>query len=192
MIRNAGSASNSIEVPMRGLSVFWPSIFTVLLVVVAAGADAGDIPADCKPVIDAVSKIDSVPSHAYNTTIRAGSTKLSEVIHTANSAYVLVDGKWNTIPTSPGQAAKQIQENLKNAKSVSCRLVKNETIDGQSAALYETLVGDGADHSTNLMWISKSTGLPVHQKIQVNPDGTDKVEYEIRFEYTNVQAPSVK
>jgi hypothetical protein len=71
-------------------------------------------------------------------------------------------------------------------------LVKNETIDGQSAALYETLVGDGADHSTNLMWISKSTGLPVHQKIQVNPDGTDKVEYEIRFEYTNVQAPSVK
>lgn len=175
---------------MRRLAVFWPSILTHGLVFAAAGAYAGDIPADCKPVVDAVSKIDSIPSHAYNTTTRAGTTKSSEVIHTANKAYVLVDGKWTTIPTSPGQAAKQIQENLTSAKSVSCRLVKNETIDGQSAALYETLLGDGADNSTNLMWISKSSGLPVHQKIQINPNGPDKVEYEIRFEYTNVQAPS--
>jgi hypothetical protein len=167
-------------------------VLTGGLALAAAGAYAGDIPAACQPVIDAVSKIDSTPSHAYNTTTRAGTTKTSEVIHTSNSAYVFVEGKWTAIPTSPGQAAKQIQENLKNAKSVSCRLVKNETIDGQSAGLYETLVGDGADSSVNLMWISKSSGLPVHQKIQINPNGPDKTEYEIRFEYANVQAPAIK
>jgi hypothetical protein len=176
---------------MKRLSAISPSILAALALA-AASAHAGDIPADCKPVIDAVSKIDSTPSHAYNTTTRTGTTKKSEVIHTAKSAYVFVDGKWTSVPTSPGEAVKQIQENLKNAKSVSCRLVKNESIDGQSTALYETLVGDGADSSTNLMWISKASGLPVHQKILINPNGPDKVEYEIRFEYTNVQAPAVK
>ena len=163
-----------------------------IIVLAAYSAHAGDIPATCQPVIDAVSKIDSTPSHAYNTTKRSGATKKSEVIHTANSAYVLVDGKWSAIPTAPGAAAKQIQENLRDAKSVSCQLMKVETIDGQSAALYETRIGDGADSSVNLMWISKSSGLPVHQKIQINPGGGDKVEYEIRFEYGNVQAPPVK
>src|SRR5690348_3529750 len=97
---------------------------------------------DCKIVRDAVGKLTTIPNHAYETETnpaRPGSGATShETIRTEDTIYVMTSGKWRKSPLTPAQMCAQEEENWKDAKNVSCKHVRDESVNGQSAAVYST------------------------------------------------------
>ncbi len=150
---------------------------------------------DCKPVRDAIEKMSTVSSHAYETEsnpARAGTGVTNhEVISTGGTVYVLMSGKWKKSPMSSADMRAQEEENWKNAKNVSCKHLRDESVKGESAALYSTHNEDEDSKEDGQVWVSKSKGLPLREEQDVDLGSGDKHHMSIRYEYSNVQAPSV-
>ena len=150
---------------------------------------------DCKPVRDAIEKMSTVSSHAYETEsnpARAGTGVTNhEVISTGGTVYVLMSGKWKKSPMSSADMRAQEEENWKNAKNVSCKHLRDESVKGESAALYSTHNEDEDSKEDGQVWVSKSKGLPLREEQDVDLGSGDKHHMSIRYEYSNVQAPAV-
>jgi hypothetical protein len=173
------------------------SIFVAALLCSAAVliSPAARAQSDCKIVRDAVDKLTTVPNHAYETETNparpAEGASNHEVIHTGGTIYVLMNGKWKKSPMSEAQMRAQEQENWKNAKNVSCKHLRDESVKGESAALYSTHNEDADSKEDGQVWVSKSKGLPVREEQDVDLGSGDKHHMSIRYEYNNVQAPAV-
>ena len=150
---------------------------------------------DCKPVYDAVDKLTTVPSHAYQTETnpaRPGSDAGgAELISTGGAVYVMMKGKWKKSPMSMADVHKQEEENLKTAKNISCKHLRDESVKGESAVVYSAHTETEDTKADAQMWISKSKGLLLRQEEDVDIGGGDERHMSIRYEYTNVQAPAV-
>ena len=132
----------------------------VLFVLTAACAHAGE-DATCKLVFDATAKGITTPNHSYMRlslpTVNGGKPADSETINTGKARYTKrADGKWAP-SMSTQDMLDQMTENRKDNES-TCRFIRDETIDGASASLYETK----EDELTSQVWLSKSNGLPLH------------------------------
>ena len=94
---------------------------------------------DCKPVRDAIEKMSTVSSHAYETESNPGQPGTGatnhEVIRTGGTIYVMMNGNWRKSPLSSAHMRAQEEENWKNAKNVSCKHLRDESVKGESAAL---------------------------------------------------------
>ena len=148
---------------------------------------------DCKTLHDAT--LTTVPSHAYeletNTARPSHSAINHEVIRTGGTIYVMIGGKWKKSPISDAQMRVQEQENWKTAKNVSCKYLRDESVNGQSAAVYHTHSETEDNKEDGQAWISKSKGLILRLEEDVDSGYGDKSHRSIRYEYTNVQAPAV-
>jgi len=73
-----------------------------------------------------------------------------------------------------------------------CKLVRDESIEGQAATLYSAHdPQDGASVVDTQIWISKSRGLPIRQVIDVDAGGTRGTSHtDLRIDYLNVQPPA--
>lgn len=151
--------------------------------------------ADCKPVRDAIDKLSTVSSHAYETQTdpaRSGTGATNhEVIRAGNTIYVLMNGKWKKSPMSSADMRAQEEENWKNAKNVSCKHVRDESVKGESAAVYSTHNENEDTKEDGQIWVSKSKGLPLREEQDVDLGYGEKHHMSIRYEYANVQAPAV-
>jgi len=150
---------------------------------------------DCKIVHDAIGKSITLPSHAYEAETdparpSAAATK-HEIIHTGGDTYVLIEGKWKKSPMSAADARAQEEENWKNAKNVSCKYLRDESVKGESAAVYGTHNENEDTKEDGQVWVSKSKGLLLREEQDVNLGAGDKRHISTRFEYGNVQAPAV-
>ena len=85
----------------------------------------------------------------------------------------------------------QEEENWKNAKNVSCKYLRDESVKGESAAVYSTHNENEDTKEDGQVWVSKSKGLPLRQEEDVDIGYGDKRHHSTRYEYTNVQAPAV-
>ena len=132
----------------------------------------------CKIVRDAISKSTTVPSHAYETETnpaRPGTGATShETIRTEDTIYVMMSGKWRKSPLTPAQLRAQEEENWKNAKNVSCKHVGDESVNGQSAAVYSTHNESEDTKEDGQVWVSKSKGLPLREEQDVDLGSGDK------------------
>ena len=150
---------------------------------------------DCKPVYDAVDKLTTVPSHAYEietNPARPGSDASSvEMISTGGAIYIMMKGKWKKSPMSMADMHAQEEENWKTAKNISCKHLRDESVKGESAAVYSAHSETEDTKTDAQMWISKSKGLLLRQDDDVDIGGGEKHHRSIRYEYTNVQAPAV-
>lgn len=150
---------------------------------------------DCKPVYDATDKLISVPSHAYQATNpgQAGSQATnSEVIRTAGAIYTNTKGKWKKSPMSLAQMHAQEEENKKTAKNISCKHLRDESVNGESTTVYSTHSETDDIKADAQVWISKSKGLILRQEEDLDlGDAGGKSHISIRYEYANVQAPAV-
>ncbi|HLK20267.1 MAG TPA: hypothetical protein VKT81_15025 [Bryobacteraceae bacterium] len=158
----------------------------------AATAWTQTMPPGCKPVFDAMAKIYAVPVHMYSTETAgylAGKTRTSESIYLNHAAYIQVNGKWRTSPTT--------QEDLRNMKkdqpekNVTCRAVRDESVSGENAALYNVHQATPDSTIDTQIWVSKSRGLPLKSEINMDVGGKFGKSHRItRYEYTNVQPPA--
>ena len=150
---------------------------------------------ECKPVRDAIDKMTTVSSHAYeaeSNPARPGAGVANhETISMGGTIYVLMNGKWKKSPMSAADMHAQQEENWKNAKNVSCKHLRDESVKGESAAVYSTHNENEDSREDGQVWVSKSKGLPLREEQDVDLGAGDKHHISIRYEYTNVQAPAV-
>jgi hypothetical protein len=90
---------------------------------------------------------------------------------------------------TPQQVMKQEQENRKNSKP-TCAYLRDEPVDGETAAVYSIRADTSDRKSEGHVWISKSRGLPLRQELDIDTvDKSGKNHHTMRYEYTNVQPP---
>jgi hypothetical protein len=92
----------------------------------------------CQPVIDASAKILTIPTHITSTTTAiytGGKPRSNESIYAGNAIYVNVGGKWTRSKMTPQEMLKMEQENREGKKG-SCHYVREESVNGEAAALY--------------------------------------------------------
>jgi hypothetical protein len=152
----------------------------------------------CQPVFDALNKVITTPTHIYSTmdTIPknaakppADETMYVETIYLGASVYTKFAGTWSLSPVTPQQVMKQEQENRKNSKP-TCAYLRDEQVDGETAAVYSIRADTSDRKSAGQVWISKSRALPLRQELDIDTvDKSAKNHHTMRYEYTNVQPP---
>ena len=147
----------------------------------------------CQPVIDASAKMLTTPTHITSTTTAAytgGKPRNTESIYAGNAIYVNVEGKWTRSKMTPQEMLKMEQEN-RGSKKGTCRYVRDESVNGEAAALYaessETEVGTTEAQT----WISKSRGVPLRTEMDIDVGGSmGKSHMSMRYDYSNVHPPA--
>ncbi len=173
-----------------------PFLVAVLgLAVAPIGARAQTVPAACRPLIDAQKKQIMTPYHSYVTAGPAkqgGKATSIETISTGGAIYTSYNGKWRRIPMTPTDAVNQLQENLANAKNLSCQRVGEESAGGGPTVVYTLHSETEGAKNDERFWVVKDTGLVLRMDDDLDTgQGTGKRHTSIRYEYTNVRAPDV-
>ncbi len=166
--------------------VFTLSALSVLMMGHSPKVHAAD---SCQPVYEAIQKIMTTPSHSYSTGVVKGKPVSTETIYVQGKAYIFASGKWMVSPATPNDVLTEELENEKQGKA-TCQFVRNDSVNGEAAAVYslhrevETRKEDGE------MWISKATGRALREEDDVDYGGSlGKGRLSARFEYTNVKPP---
>jgi hypothetical protein len=137
----------------------------------------------------------NTPNHQYFTISGAepdSHAQTNEVIDTGRARFVLMDGRWQTMPQSPREIMKREEENFKKSGTI-CRLLREEMLDGTDTVVYIEQSQTGSISSIGTIWIAKSSGLPVREEVNtdsgIGPAGQRHLE--IRIVYADVHAPAV-
>jgi hypothetical protein len=163
-----------------------------LLVSAAAGQPARAMDATCKPVLDAMAKRIATPSHVYATEAgaRGGKPEIKESIYAGGAIYIQHKGKWVRSPISIQEMRKQEVENVRDAKAMTCRYLRDETVNGEAAAVYHSQAETAGAKSDATLWVSKRTGLPLRSENNIDTGDGDKMHMAIRYDYTDVRPPA--
>ncbi len=88
---------------------------------------------ECKAFFDASDQLVTVPHHSYTNRAQGkGTAKVSESIVVNGASYVKIQNKWVKGLMNPQAMHQQELENRKNSK-VSCKHVRDEAVNGESA-----------------------------------------------------------
>jgi hypothetical protein len=171
------------------------AILTALLISATAARPArAAADPSCKPMLDALRKQIATPTHIYMTEsggVRGhGKPESHESIHTGGAIYVQMNGQWKRSPITTEDMRRQEEENVRTAKSMTCRYLRDEAVGGEAAAVYRSQVDNQDVKSDATVWISKRTGLPLKSENDLDTGGNDKQHLSIRYEYSNVAAPA--
>jgi hypothetical protein len=152
--------------------------------------------ATCNAVLAALDKNFTVPYHMYMTqtsaAIQNGKPMSSEMVFAGGKRYVLYDGKWIVSDISDDDMKAMQLKARQTAKNLSCHYVKDETVNGESAALFATHGESEHGKDDNQIWISKSRGVILKQETDIDIGaGRPKTHMSVRYEYANVQAPKM-
>lgn len=149
--------------------------FTAVLTILIASPALAD---DCKPVVDALTKLATTPNHQVIT-----GKNSSELITTADTRYVLLHGEWHKSPYDSHESIEILKDELSTSK-LTCAS-KTATVNNEPAVLYSVhKVNEDNEASDSQLWITTATGLPAKETIK--PHG---VEQTATFDYKNVKAP---
>jgi hypothetical protein len=138
---------------------------------------------DCKAYFDASDKLYTTPVHSYITHTVA--KRSGEMIRVNGDSYFLVQEKWTKSLFNQQAMHEQELENRKNNKA-SCQHVRDESVNGEAAAVFSTHSESEDEKADGMVWISKSRGLLLRQEIDLEGD-----HLTTRYEYTNVTAPKI-
>jgi hypothetical protein len=173
---------------MQGWSI---SVVTVAFGLSLFAAPATLAADSCQPVLDALTKIVTTPSHSFTTTTAAkgGKYQATETVMVQGKKYIRVNGKWIDPHLTTAEVMEKEKEKEKNGKA-SCQLVRSESVNGESASLYHMEREIAGVKEDSQIWISKSTGLALRGEQDVDLGGEiGKQHRSSRFEYANVQPP---
>ena len=147
----------------------------------------------CKVLFDADKKMILTAHHAYQTQTDVGGNgkpKVAESIYMGGlngAVYIMTRGQWIRSPMGPEVALKQKEENISNSKT-SCRYLRDETVNGESAAVYSVHAENEDIKSDGTVWIGKSKGMPLREEMDMDMD-PGKIHTAIRYDYSNVRPP---
>ena len=164
------------------------TFIAALSLCVAAPSRGADV---CQTIAGATNKVWSIPVHIY-TTMTGPGAKNSESIYTGgpNAAiYVMLNGRWRRSPLTAAQMKSQADARDKSGQT--CQYVRDEAVGGEAAAVYTTHADTEDVKADSTIWISKSRNVPLKSESDVDvADGGGKSHTLIRYDYSNVQAPS--
>ncbi|HEV2351713.1 MAG TPA: hypothetical protein VG028_17920 [Terriglobia bacterium] len=147
----------------------------------------------CQAVLDGSAKLFTTPYHMYMTETGAGvgneKPVSSETIFAGGALYVQFNGKWSSSLVSAEDMKAMDERNRKNVKNMSCHYVRDDSVNGESAAIYSTHEETAHGMTDTQIWVSKSKGLELRQEIDLNTGGKNKTHIISRFEYSNIHAP---
>jgi hypothetical protein len=141
----------------------------------------------CQPVLDAMNKIYTTPSHLFNT---MDGTRKDELIYAGGAVYDNLHGKWGRSRLTLQQLMQLEEKNRQNSVT-TCRYLRDEPVNGELAAVYSTHAerSDLNIKSDGQFWISKAKGLPLRHEEDVDAGNGIKNHHSTRYEYANVQPP---
>jgi hypothetical protein len=173
----------------RLLNLIFATLLGSMLATPALAADAS-----CLPVFDAGSKVLTIPTHLYSTMtadfLPGGKPRNSELIYFKDAIYTNAGGHWSRSKMTPQDMLKQEQENQRNTQA-SCRFLRDESVNGEAAALYAEHSETEDSKTDGQIWISKSRGVPLRTEIDMDTGGSmSKSHMSMRYDYTNVQPPA--
>jgi len=144
----------------------------------------------CEAVFNALTKVVTTPSHSYTTiTSVNGNTTEAETIFANGQKYIRARGKWMRLPVTSQDVVEQEKEKEQQGKS-ACQVVKDESVNGESATVYSVHRDYGEVEEDGKLWISKKSGLLLRAEEDIDNRGNKVKEHRsTRFEYGNVQAP---
>ena len=157
----------------------------------AFSADGG-----CTVPFDSAKKIVTTPAHGYSTLTssdRPNQPHVTEIIYTGGmngTIFVKSGGRWVRSPLTPAQYLKQEDENIRDAKT-SCRYLRDESVNGEAAAVYSVHSDNGGIIGDGTVWISKARGLTLKEEMDMDTGGgpSGKSHSSERFDYSNVRPP---
>ena len=167
---------------MRGLKSVLAGGLAVIL-----GAGPRPALADaCGTVMDAMFAQAKLPYAGGGDMIHPGAAPMhTEVVVTGGKMYVMVMGKWQSMPFSAEETISTAKQKMAESTH-TCQQVGSETVNGEGATIYSEHA-DKAGGVESRVWISDSRGLPLKVEVKV-PSGamTQTMEYH----YDNIQAPA--
>ena len=169
--------------------LFWMALWGTLSAPWAGAASLA-----CGPMHDAMLKLYSIPVHVYSTENAAyngGKVRSSETIYLDHATFVEVNGKWQTSKITQ-ETMREIREKeaLKDSNA-TCGVVREETVNGEAAVLYNVHQNVDEIKIDSQVWISKARGLPLKTEVDMDVGGKfGKSHRSMRYEYTNVQVPA--
>ncbi|HEY1464865.1 MAG TPA: hypothetical protein VGF44_15725 [Terriglobales bacterium] len=171
---------------MIGTRIFAFSLFASLMVMAfVAPSSAAD---SCQPLVNAVSKLATTPTHIYAST-GDGSDKPTnvEMIYIHGDVYGKVGSGWMRTNLKTQDMVAQTQDKEKGG---SCRYLKDESVGGEAADVYSERSQSGEAQSQ--VWISKSRGLLLREETDISSGGKGPATHmSMRYEYSNVQTPKI-
>ena len=174
------------------LAVARASVIAGLIAAGVAGRAAGAIDPSCKPATDAMMKQLATPTHVFSTEAAPGGgrSEAKETIYAGGAIYVKVKGAWRRSPISVQQMREQQEENQRNAKSMNCQYLRDETVHGEAVAVYRAQSDVEGVKSDATVWVSKRTGLPLRSEDDVDTGDKMKRHLSIRYDYADVRPPA--
>lgn len=144
----------------------------------------------CKVVLDANHKTLDTPNHMYTDNLGAGGKKMGgEMITVNGERYLLMNGKWLKSRMTIADTRAQEEENIKNAKVLSCKQTGVDTVGGEAATVYTEHTENEDTKSDGKIWISKNRGVILKEEIELDSGDPIKEHISLRYEYGNVKAP---
>ena len=144
----------------------------------------------CKPVLDATHKTLDTPNHMYTDRLGANAKKMTgEMITINGDRYLMMNGKWTKSRMTVAATKEQEEENIKNAKVLSCKRTGDDMVGGEAATVYTEHTENEDTKSDGKIWVSKSRGLILKEEIDLDTGDSSKVHMTLRYEYANVKAP---
>jgi hypothetical protein len=144
----------------------------------------------CKVVLDANHKTLDTANHLYMDNLHGDGKKVKGELITVNGErYLLMDGKWIKSRMTVADSRAQEEENIKNAKVLSCKRIGDDTVGGEVATIYTEHTENEDTKSDGKIWISKSRGVILKEEIDLDSGDPLKEHIAMRYEYANVKAP---
>jgi hypothetical protein len=144
----------------------------------------------CKVVLDANHKTLETANHMYTDNLHGNGKKVTgEMITVNGERYLLMNGKWMKSRMTVADTRAQEEENIKNAKVLSCKRTGDDTVGGEAATVYTEHTENEDTKSDGKIWISKSRGVILKEEIDLDSGDPIKEHISLRYEYGNVKAP---
>jgi hypothetical protein len=144
----------------------------------------------CKVVLDANHKTLETANHVYTDNLHGNGKKVTgEMITVNGERYLLMNGKWMKSRMTVADTRAQEEENIKNAKVLSCKRTGDDTVGGEAATVYTEHTENEDTKSDGRIWISKSRGVILKEEIDLDSGDPIKEHISLRYEYGNVKAP---
>ena len=166
----------------------------VTLIAAAIGQSGGSAwagDAECKAVLDAVTKQTTVPVRQkmeMESTQAPGRKMQSELVRIGDTLYMQLAGQWHKRPYDAAKTVADAQEAMRKSNH-SCEKVRRETVNGEAADLYKVHSEGPQGTSDAEIWLSVASGLPLRQHTQMTPPSGAKMQHDVTYEYSNVKAP---
>lgn len=144
----------------------------------------------CKPVLAANYKTLDTPNHMYTDHPGGdGKRATGELITINGERYVQIKGAWRKSPMNVAATKAQEEENIKDAKVLSCKQTGNDTVNGEAATVYTEHTENDETKSDGKIWVSKSRGVILKEELVLDTGDGTKQQVSTRYEYGNVKAP---